>query len=84
MMSVQPPIAMLAELTHRCPLSCPYCSNPLEMAAKETELDTRLDSIWYDSRAFNAYRTPIDCLSPAKAVRAGRSISAAAAVRPWQ
>lgn len=41
MMSVQPPIAMLAELTHRCPLSCPYCSNPLEMAAKETELDTR-------------------------------------------
>ena len=39
-MSVPPPIAMLAELTHRCPLSCPYCSNPLEMAAKEAELDT--------------------------------------------
>ena len=35
-----PPIAMLAELTHRCPLSCPYCSNPLELARKETELDT--------------------------------------------
>ena len=26
-----PPIAMLAELTHRCPLQCPYCSNPLEL-----------------------------------------------------
>ena len=35
-----PPIAMLAELTHRCPLSCPYCSNPMELARKETELDT--------------------------------------------
>ncbi|WP_424971747.1 pyrroloquinoline quinone biosynthesis protein PqqE [Dinoroseobacter sp. S76] len=35
-----PPIAMLAELTYRCPLSCPYCSNPIEMARKEAELDT--------------------------------------------
>jgi len=39
-MTAPPPIAMLAELTHRCPLSCPYCSNPLEMAAKDSELDT--------------------------------------------
>ena len=35
-----PPIAMLAELTHRCPLSCPYCSNPIELARKNSELDT--------------------------------------------
>lgn len=35
-----PPIAMLAELTHRCPLSCPYCSNPLELLGREAELDT--------------------------------------------
>ncbi|MEP1587059.1 MAG: pyrroloquinoline quinone biosynthesis protein PqqE [Tateyamaria sp.] len=34
------PIAMLAELTYRCPLSCPYCSNPVEMAKKESELST--------------------------------------------
>lgn len=39
-MQVNPPIAMLAELTHRCPLSCPYCSNPVEMAKLDTELDT--------------------------------------------
>ncbi len=39
-MSVRPPIAMLAELTHRCPLSCPYCSNPLELARIDAELDT--------------------------------------------
>ncbi|AVO38239.1 pyrroloquinoline quinone biosynthesis protein PqqE [Pukyongiella litopenaei] len=39
-MTPSPPIAMLAELTHRCPLSCPYCSNPVELLRKETELDT--------------------------------------------
>ena len=24
-------MGLLAELTHRCPLQCPYCSNPLEL-----------------------------------------------------
>ena len=45
MTKVNPPIAMLAELTHRCPLSCPYCSNPLELARQETEVDT---ATWCD------------------------------------
>ncbi|MCF3639640.1 pyrroloquinoline quinone biosynthesis protein PqqE [Rhizobium sp. TRM95111] len=31
---------MLAELTHRCPLSCPYCSNPLELVARDREMST--------------------------------------------
>ncbi|MEF0943730.1 pyrroloquinoline quinone biosynthesis protein PqqE [Rhizobium sp. BR 362] len=35
-----PPIAMLAELTHRCPLACPYCSNPLELTQSRDELTT--------------------------------------------
>ena len=35
-----PPFALLAELTHRCPLSCFYCSNPLELERRNTELDT--------------------------------------------
>ena len=34
------PIGLLAELTHRCPLGCPYCSNPLALEAREDELDT--------------------------------------------
>jgi pyrroloquinoline quinone biosynthesis protein E len=34
------PIGILAELTHRCPLACPYCSNPLSLEGRETELDT--------------------------------------------
>lgn len=37
---VSPPIAMLAELTHRCPLSCPYCSNPVELTRASAEMDT--------------------------------------------
>lgn len=35
-----PPLGLLAELTHRCPLGCPYCSNPLELARASAELDT--------------------------------------------
>ncbi len=35
-----PPMAMLAELTHRCPLACPYCSNPLELKSVAQELAT--------------------------------------------
>ncbi|MBO0717209.1 MAG: pyrroloquinoline quinone biosynthesis protein PqqE, partial [Rhizobiales bacterium] len=35
------PIGLLAELTHRCPLGCPYCSNPLALDARESELDTQ-------------------------------------------
>jgi PqqA peptide cyclase len=35
-----PPLALLAELTHRCPLRCPYCSNPLELLRSSAELDT--------------------------------------------
>ncbi|QRM57544.1 pyrroloquinoline quinone biosynthesis protein PqqE [Sinorhizobium sp. BG8] len=35
-----PPIGMLAELTHRCPLQCAYCSNPLELMKANRELST--------------------------------------------
>ena len=34
------PLGLLAELTHRCPLGCPYCSNPLELDKRSDELDT--------------------------------------------
>jgi PqqA peptide cyclase len=37
------PLGLLAELTHRCPLGCPYCSNPLALDARTDELDT---AIW--------------------------------------
>jgi pyrroloquinoline quinone biosynthesis protein E len=34
------PVGLLAELTHRCPLGCPYCSNPLTLEKVADELDT--------------------------------------------
>ncbi|MFV0382846.1 pyrroloquinoline quinone biosynthesis protein PqqE [Paracoccus sp. (in: a-proteobacteria)] len=45
-MTAPPPIAMLAELTHRCPLACPYCSNPGELQGREADLDT---TTWADA-----------------------------------
>lgn len=35
-----PPAGLLAELTHRCPLQCAYCSNPLELEKPKNELST--------------------------------------------
>ncbi|MFQ5935787.1 MAG: pyrroloquinoline quinone biosynthesis protein PqqE, partial [Acidiferrobacterales bacterium] len=37
---IRPPLAMCAELTHRCPLQCPYCSNPVDLSRRADELET--------------------------------------------
>jgi pyrroloquinoline quinone biosynthesis protein E len=34
------PYTLIAELTYRCPLRCPYCSNPVDYARDKTELTT--------------------------------------------
>ncbi len=34
------PLWLLAELTYRCPLQCPYCSNPVNIAGYRKELTT--------------------------------------------
>ena len=34
------PLGLLAELTHRCPLACPYCSNPIALVPRRQELET--------------------------------------------
>jgi len=44
-MNAPAPLGLLAELTHRCPLACPYCSNPLDLEARTRELDT---AAWAD------------------------------------
>jgi pyrroloquinoline quinone biosynthesis protein E len=36
------PLALIAELTHRCPLHCVYCSNPLELQIRTNELSTEI------------------------------------------
>jgi pyrroloquinoline quinone biosynthesis protein E len=38
--AVPNPLALIAELTHRCPLHCVYCSNPVELQNRANELDT--------------------------------------------
>ena len=35
------PYTLVAELTYRCPLRCPYCSNPLDWARRRDEIDTK-------------------------------------------
>jgi pyrroloquinoline quinone biosynthesis protein E len=40
MPSTSDPLALIAELTHRCPLHCVYCSNPRELQSRATELST--------------------------------------------
>jgi pyrroloquinoline quinone biosynthesis protein E len=39
MVVAERPYALLAELTYRCPLHCPYCSNPVRVTGRN-ELDT--------------------------------------------
>lgn len=39
--AIKPPLWLLAELTHACPLQCPYCSNPADYAKNRDELETR-------------------------------------------
>ena len=39
-MTADRPTTLLAELTHRCPLRCPYCSNPLDLVRANAELGT--------------------------------------------
>ena len=38
--TIPAPQVLLAEVTHRCPLQCPYCSNPTELVKKDIEIPT--------------------------------------------
>ena len=40
MTNILNPLALIAEITHRCPLHCVYCSNPLELTSRNEELQT--------------------------------------------
>ena len=37
---MHPPLGLIAEITHRCPLHCVYCSNPIELTQRQSELST--------------------------------------------
>jgi len=38
--NITPPRWLLAELTYKCPLQCPYCSNPLDYVKRSDEIST--------------------------------------------
>lgn len=48
---VDPPLGLLAELTHRCPLRCPYCSNPVELTRASGELSAETWARVFDEAA---------------------------------
>lgn len=39
--AITPPLWLVAELTYTCPLHCPFCSNPMDFAARQDELSTQ-------------------------------------------
>jgi PqqA peptide cyclase len=44
------PLALIAEITHRCPLHCVYCSNPLQMSGAKSELSTESwVRVWHEA-----------------------------------
>ncbi len=52
---VRPPFWLLAELTYRCPLHCVFCSNPVDYARHQDELDTEnWKRVLHEARALGA------------------------------
>lgn len=63
---VDHPLAMLAELTHRCPLACPYCSNPEELVARDLELSTETwADVFRQARALGVWQLHLSGGEPA-------------------
>ncbi|HTW24330.1 MAG TPA: pyrroloquinoline quinone biosynthesis protein PqqE [Candidatus Baltobacteraceae bacterium] len=54
------PLALVAELTHRCPLHCVYCSNPLELTRRAGELSTETwTSVFQQAAAMGVLQTDL-------------------------
>lgn len=45
-MTAERPFTLVAEVTHRCPLGCPYCSNPTALVARAEELSP---AVWREA-----------------------------------
>src|SRR3954462_9478014 len=60
------PLGLLAELTHRCPLACPYCSNPLALENRADELDTATSArVFREVAGMGVLQLHISCVDPA-------------------
>ena len=79
--AVKPPLSMLAELTHRCPLQCPYCSNPIDLNRRGEELLTEeWDSVFQQAVALGVLQVHLSGGEPTvredlkEIIRAARSV----------
>jgi pyrroloquinoline quinone biosynthesis protein E len=64
--SLPAPLGLLAELTHRCPLGCPYCSNPLILDKRDGELDTETWArVFREAAALGGLQVPLSGGEPA-------------------
>jgi pyrroloquinoline quinone biosynthesis protein E len=60
------PLGLLAELTHRCPLACPYCSNPLELEGRADELSAKTWSrVFHEAAALGVLQVQLSGGEPA-------------------
>ena len=60
------PLGLLAELTHRCPLACPYCSNPLALEDRADELDAATwDRVFCEAAALGVLQVHLSGGEPA-------------------
>ena len=67
------PLGLLAELTHRCPLGCPYCSNPLALEGRADELDTATWArVFQEAAALGVLQVHLSGGEPARAARPRR------------
>src|SRR5262245_10233215 len=59
------PLALIAELTHRCPLHCVYCSNPTELTARSEELSTEIWSrVFHEAGKLSVLQADFTCGEP--------------------
>ncbi len=79
--TIKPPLAMLAELTHRCPLQCPYCSNPIDLNRRGEELRTEeWESVLHQSAALGVLQVHLSGGEPTLREDLTAIIAAAATV----
>ena len=64
--NIPSPLGLLAELTHRCPLACPYCSNPLALDDRQNELDTAIwNRVFHEAAAMGVLHVHLSGGEPA-------------------
>jgi pyrroloquinoline quinone biosynthesis protein E len=74
------PAALIAELTHRCPLRCVYCSNPLEMQGRRDEMTTAAwVRVWNEAAALGILHAHLTGGEPAARLDLTELIAAARA-----